>query len=178
MDRRLAWALVPLPGILLVWALHATHTRLDAEARARVDDTLGIGDVVLGAPPPPGFVQRGARGIMHVMVGRVRWDAPPHPTLDAKLVTYDGNVGRVDATTGDPAVARRLRADLQAKLGAPTKLREKAGGAGDRWIGRTVFVAYDERDGVPGARVRITDTSVARLTRQDPLADLEVLPRE
>ena len=82
MDRRLAWALVPLPGILLVWALHATHTRLDAEARARVDDTLGIGDVVLGAPPPPGFVQRGARGIMHVMVGRVRWDAPPHPTLD------------------------------------------------------------------------------------------------
>lgn len=178
MDRRMAWALVPLTGLALVWGFDAWKAGREAEARARVDETIGVGDVVFGAPPPPGFRRTTSRSVTTVMLGRARWDHPPHPLLDAAVTTYEGNVGRVTVSTGDPQVARRLRADLVARLGAPMKVREKPGGSGDRWIGGTVFVAYDERDGVPGGRVRMTNTRVARLSRIDPAADAEVLPRE
>lgn len=174
MDRRLAWALVPLPGILLVFALHAGFARVEAAARARVDEVFGVGEVVFGAPPPPGCRVTWQRGVMAVMAGRARWDRPPHPLLDATLSTYGGDVGRITVTTRDPLVARRLRADLVALLGRPMKRREKAGGEGDRWIGDTVFVAYDEREGVPGGRVRMTDTVVARLLKVDPALEAEV----
>ena len=178
MDRRLAWALVPLPGLLLVWLLHAGLARLDAEARARVDDTLGVGDVVFGAPPPPGFAVVRRQGPMTVLAGKARWDDTPHPVLEATVSTYGGHVGRVTVFTKDPAVARRLRADLARRLGEPMKRREKAGGEGDRWIGRSIFVAYDERAGAPGGRVRMTDTGVARMLPTDPALEAEILTRE
>ncbi len=178
MDRRLAWALMPLPGILLVAALHAGFSHVEAAAKARVDDLFGIGEIVFGAPPPPGFKVVRKRSVMVVLAGKARWDHPPRPLLDATISTYEGNVGRITVMTSDPAIARQLRADLVARLGRPMKQREKAGGEGDRWIGKTLFVAYDERTGVPGGRVRMTDTVVARLLKSDPALDAEILPRD
>lgn len=178
MDRRLAFALVPLPGLLLVWALHASFTREEAAALARVDDSLGVGDVVFGAPPPPGFTVVRKQGPMVVLKGKARWDEAPHPVLEATISTYGGNVGRVTVFTQDPRVAERLRADLARRLGEPMKRREKAGGEGDRWIGKTIFVAYDERAGAPGGRVRMTDTGVARMLPTDPAIEAEILTRE
>lgn len=178
MNRRLAWILVPLPGLLLVWALHAALAHVEAEARARVDDTLGVGDVVFGAPPPPGFTVVRRQGPMVVLKGTARWDEAPHPVLEATISTYGGHVGRVTVFTKDPAVAGRLRADLARRLGEPMKRREMAGGEGDRWIGEAVFVAYDERAGAPGGRVRMTDTAVARMLPTDPALEAEILTRE